>query len=333
VSATAPVIVLTGPTASGKTALALELAEALDGEIVSVDSALVYRGLDIGSAKPDASERARIPHHLIDVTGLERPYSAARFVEDALPVIRQIRERGRRPLLVGGTMLYFKALFGGIAPMPPGDAVLRAQLDRQAATLGWAAMHERLAAHDPAAAARIHPNDAQRIGRALEVFELSGRTLSELQAATRPAFAEPVVSLALLPHDRGWLHARIARRLDMMRQAGFDEEVRALHAQALSPELPALRSVGYRQALEALASGTFEHEPDGSSARWPARAVFATRQLAKRQLTWLRSRPEPVAIGCDALTLSEQRRVALDTVQAGRSVRLFSSDHPLAHAP
>jgi len=316
-----------GPTASGKTALALALAESLGGEIVSVDSAQVYRGLDIGSAKPDDDERARVPHHLIDRVEITEPYSAARFVDDALTAIRQIRSRGCRPILAGGTMLYFKALFVGLADMPAGDAAVRARLDAEAAAQGWQALHQRLARHDPLAASRIHRNDAQRIARALEVLELSGRTLSELQATTRPALDEPVVALALLPDDRAWLHRRIEARLAGMRLAGFDEEVRRLHARGCSPELPALRSVGYRQALEALAAGRFEQEADGGPPRWPSRAVAATRQLAKRQLTWLRSQGEAVAIGCDVLTLSEQCRMALDTVQSGPAIRLFPPDH------
>ena len=322
-----PLVCVLGPTASGKTGLALSLAQTLDGEIVSVDSALVYRGLDIGSAKPTLEERARVAHHLIDLVEPDDPYSAARFVADAASAIHGIRSRGRRPILVGGTMLYFKALLAGLADMPAGDARVRERLAAEGARCGWQALHARLAIVDPRAASRIHGNDAQRIVRALEVVELSGCTISELHGATRPVIDEPVVALALLPADRAWLHARIARRLETMRHAGFDREVQALHRRGLSPELPALRSVGYRQALEALRSDRFHHETGGGPPRWPERAIAATRQLAKRQLTWLRGLPTPVAIPCDTLDPPGLHRRALDVVQAGAAphTRLFDT--------
>jgi tRNA dimethylallyltransferase len=277
-------IALMGPTASGKSALALEWAQRLGGEIVSVDSALVYRGLDIGAAKPTPAERAAVPHHLIDLREPWEPYSAAEFAADARIAIDGIVARGRLPILAGGTGLYFRALLHGLAQMPGADAGVRAQLEREAAERGWAALHAELATIDPAAAARIHATDAQRIQRAMEVHRLSGRPISAWQQdAVRTRLPLRVLPLVLAPRSRVTLHARIERRLDAMLAQGFLDEVRALRALpqlAAHPaplELPALRAVGYRQAWESVDAAGFRE-----------RAIFATRQLAKRQLTWLR---------------------------------------------
>ena len=281
-------IALMGPTASGKTALALEWAERLGGEVVSVDSALVYRRLDIGSAKPSAAERARVPHHLLDLREPWQPYSAAEFAVDARHAMDDIHARGRLPILAGGTGLYFQALLMGLAPMPGADPALRALIDAEASRRGWAAMHAELSAVDPTAAARIHATDAQRIQRALEVWRLSGRAISDWQRDRPPRLPFRVLKLVLSPTDRSVLHARIARRFDLMLEAGFLDEVRALrelpglrgHPAPL--DLPAIRAVGYRQAWEYL-------EGEGDAAAFRDRGIHATRQLAKRQLTWLRS--------------------------------------------
>jgi tRNA dimethylallyltransferase len=277
-------IFLMGPTASGKTALACELSDHFPLDLVSVDSALVYRGMDIGTAKPDAATLARYPHALIDIRDPAQPYSAADFRADALPVMQQICAQGRVPLLVGGTGLYFRALQQGLSDLPEADPAVRARLSAEAEQAGWPAMHARLAQLDPLAAARIGCNDAQRLQRALEVIELTGRPLSELQrGGTATHFPWRVLKLALLPPDRGVLHERIAQRFDAMLAAGFLDEVCALRARGdLHAELPAIRAVGYRQAWEHLDGVT-------DAAEFRDRAVFATRQLAKRQITWLRS--------------------------------------------
>jgi len=291
VDARPPAIALMGPTASGKSALALEWAQRLGGEIVSVDSALVYRGLDIGAAKPDAAERAAVPHHLVDVREPWEAYSAAEFAQDARAAIAAIVARGRIPILAGGTGLYFHALLHGLSDMPGADPDVRAQIAAEAAEQGWAALHARLAAIDPAAAARIHATDAQRIQRALEVHRLTGRPISDWQAdrgdAAGARLPLRVLRLVLAPRERGELHARIERRFDAMLAQGFLDEVRRLRALpqlAAHPaplDLPALRAVGYRQAWEHLDGAT-------DAAGFRDRAIFATRQLAKRQLTWLR---------------------------------------------
>lgn len=289
------IVALAGPTASGKSAAGLLLAQALDAEIVSVDSALVYRGMDIGTAKPTPEERARVAHHLIDIRDPARAYSAAEFAADALQAASGIRARGRRVLLVGGTMLYFKALTEGLAAMPPADPDVRAELEARAAREGWPALHAQLATVDPATAARLAPNDAQRVQRALEVFRVSGRPLSQwhASASSTPAL-KPDLFLSLEPQDRAWLHARIEQRFDAMLAAGFLDEVRRLHARGdLHRELPSMRSVGYRQAWEALAG----EWPLGSVRE---RGIAATRQLAKRQLTWLRGLRDRQVIPCDA---------------------------------
>jgi tRNA dimethylallyltransferase len=274
-------VLLLGPTACGKSALAMRLAERFALEIVSVDSAQVYRGMDIGTAKPGAAERTRVPHHLLDLREPDAPYSAADFLRDATRVIGEINVRGRLPLVVGGTMLYAQALRGGLSALPTANAEVRARIEEQARALGWPALHERLAKVDPATAARLPPTDSQRIQRALEVFELTGVPLSRLQGS--PA-APPLqlLTIALLPEDRAELHRRIERRFDEMLATGFLEEVRRLMARSLDAELPALRSVGYRQAWRHLRGET-------TFAQFRAEAIAATRQLAKRQMTWLRS--------------------------------------------
>lgn len=287
---------LAGPTASGKSAIALALARRWPVEIVSVDSALVYRGLDIGSAKPSAAERAAVPHHGIDLREPHEPYSAAAFVADAARAIEDIRARGRAPLLVGGTMLYFKALVDGLDPIPGADAALRREIEAEAAARGWPALHDELARIDPPTAARLAPNDAQRIGRALEVWRASGQPLSSYHSRPRGGIALPLISLE--PASRPWLHQRIAERFDAMLAAGFLDEVRRLRATpGVHAQLPAMRAVGYRQAWEALDEGL-----DGEAllARVRERGIAATRQLAKRQLTWLRSMPARQVVPCDA---------------------------------
>jgi len=282
-------VLLLGPTASGKSALALALARTVDLEIVSIDSAQVYRGLDIGAAKPSAAERALVTHHLIDLRDPADPYSAADFLRDATAAIRDIAGRGRLPLIVGGTMMYARALRQGLADLPSADPAVRARIEREAAALGWPALHARLQAVDPVTAQRLAPADRQRISRALEVFEVSGRRLSDLQQATAPGVAG-LRTIALMPQDRAQLHARIARRFDAMLAAGFLDEVRALRARGdLNADLPALRSVGYRQAWEHLADGS-------STEQFRAAAIAATRQLARRQLTWLRAMGDAVVI-------------------------------------
>ena len=288
-------ICLAGPTASGKSALALQLADALHGDVefISVDSAQVYRGMDIGTAKPDAAERARVPHHLIDLLEPEQAYSAARFVRDATEAAAAIRARGKLPLLVGGTMLYYKALRNGLDAMPAADPALRAQLDARAAVEGWPALHAELARVDPGTAQRLAPNDAQRVQRALEVWHTTGRPLSAFHAREgQPTQAAKWPMLSLEPASRAWLHERIAMRFDAMLAAGFVDEVRALRQRpALRPEMPSTRCVGYRQAWAALDAGS----PDGLREA----GIAATRQLAKRQITWLRSMDVHTRIACD----------------------------------
>ena len=285
---------LLGPTASGKSALALELAARLPIEIVSMDSAQVYRGMDIGTAKPDAAERERVPHHLVDLVDPHESYSTGRWRSDALRAISAILERGTVPLLVGGTMLYYRALVAGIDTLPQADAQIRAELDAEAARLGWPALHSQLESVDPRSAHRISPNDSQRIQRALEVWRLTGKPLSTLQGSSKPGLPFRLKAFALVPRSREALHARIAERFDAMLRAGLVAELRALRARyRLSPGMPSMRAVGYRQAWQALDEG------------WPTaelreRGIAATRQLAKRQLTWLRSLRERHVIACDA---------------------------------
>ena len=284
-------VCLAGPTGCGKTAAALAIAEVLPVEIISVDSALVYRGMDIGTAKPTAAELAAVPHHLIDILAPTDSYSAAEFVRDARRLAAEISARGRLPLLVGGTMLYFKALFDGLSTLPQADAELRAALDAEAAERGWPAMHAELARLDPATADRLAPNDSQRIQRALEVIRLTGQPLSALHAASRDEGVDwPLFSLE--PNDRAWLHERLAQRFDAMLAQGLVDEVKALRARGdLSLALPSMRCVGYRQAWEALDANDFSDLRE--------RGLAATRQLAKRQVTWLRSMPRRRVIACD----------------------------------
>ena len=283
-------IYLMGPMPSGKTALACALARRFPCRVISVDSTLVYRGLDIGSAKPDAAILADVPHALIDIRDPAQPYSAAEFRADALDEMKRAVAARSIPLLVGGTGLYFRALQSGLSALPAADAGVRARIARDSVDLGWSALHARLMRFDPAAAGRIRPGDAQRIQRALEVIELTGRPLSQQQGGIPARFAYRLLKLALMPSDRGQLHARIATRVDAMLASGFLEEVRVLRARAnLHAELPALRAVGYRQAWQHL-DGRFDR------AEFRDRAIFATRQLAKRQITWLRSELDARAI-------------------------------------
>ena len=306
-------IALAGPTASGKTAAALEIARQLPSEIISVDSALVFRGMDIGSAKPSRAEQAEVVHHLIDIRDPLHAYSAAEFVRDARSLIRAIAARGRLPLLVGGTMLYFKALIDGIDDMPAADAAIRQMLEAEALARGWPAMHAQLAQVDPVTAARLAPNDSQRIQRALEVFRVSGRPLSEFHQSTRRQPAPRHCLISLEPEDRAALHARIATRFQAMLAAGFLDEMQALRARGdLHPDLPSMRCVGYRQAWEALDGQYPLHE-------LPERGIAATRQLAKRQITWLRSMPQRQVIACDQSDALQQVLQQVDAAMKGRN--------------
>jgi tRNA dimethylallyltransferase len=290
-------ICLAGPTASGKSAASLLIAQHVPVEIISVDSALVYRGMDIGTAKPTPAEQAQVQHHLIDILDPLQSYSAAQFVQDATRLIAEITARGKLPLLVGGTMLYFKALLQGIDAMPAANPAIRAQIDGQAAAQGWPAMHAQLALVDATAAARLSPNDSQRIQRALEVYHSTGKSLSAHHLIARAAtdnvakYVAPMISLE--PTDRAWLHARVAQRLGTMLEDGLIDEVKALRARGdLHLDLPSMRCVGYRQTWEML-DGVFP------AAELQDRCIFATRQLAKRQITWMRSMPERHVVACD----------------------------------
>jgi tRNA dimethylallyltransferase len=286
---------LAGPTASGKTATSLAMAEALAShrpvEIISVDSALVYRGMDIGTAKPGAAELAAVPHHLIDIIEPSEAYSAARFVGDAQRLIGEIQARGRLPLLVGGTMLYFKALFEGLDAMPAADRAVRAALDAQCERDGLWSLYRELQRVDPVTAARLKPGDQQRIQRALEVYRVSGQPISSFHSEKPARELPPLISLE--PADRAWLHQRIEQRFHQMLDDGLVDEVRRLEARGdLDADMPSMRCVGYRQAWEALVEDDLSELPE--------RGIAATRQLAKRQLTWLRSMPQRHVIACDA---------------------------------
>jgi tRNA dimethylallyltransferase len=308
-SAFLPIACLLGPTASGKTAAALAFAARHPVEIISVDSALVYREMDIGTAKPNAEERAVAPHHLIDIIDPASSYSAAQFRADTMRLAGEIIARGRVPLLVGGTMLYYKALTQGLNDLPSADASVRASLDEEAARNGWPALHARLASVDPVTAARLAPNDSQRIQRALEVFMLSGKAMSALLAAPRVTSEdEPYrfVPIALEPSDRAVLHARIEARFDAMLAHGFIDEVKRLRARGdLDLSMPSMRCVGYRQAWEYL-DGAYGYD------EMRDKGVFATRQLCKRQLTWLRAMPERVVIDCCDLDATEKAVAAIE---------------------
>jgi len=296
-----PAILLMGPTASGKTALALQIAQHFPVEIVSVDSAQVYRDMNVGTAKPTAAERAAVPHHLVDVISPEQSYSAAQFRSEAARLMREIAGRGRVPLLAGGTMLYFKALREGLSNLPQADVAVRAAIEAEAMEKGWPALHAELARIDAVTAARLNAGDAQRIQRALEVFRITGKPLSVLQGARVLAPAQYCfLPLALVPNDRAALHRRIERRFDAMLAAGLVEELAALRGKyALNPGLPSMRCVGYRQAWEHL-EGAYDR------AELRDRGIYATRQLAKRQLTWLRAMQEPKVFDCLAPELGVQ---------------------------
>lgn len=306
---------LAGPTAAGKTAAALAIAQEHACEIISVDSALVYRGMDIGTAKPSATELAAVPHHLVNIRDPLQAYSAAEFVAHAEALIADISARGKLPLLVGGTMLYFKALADGIDPMPAASAEVRAQIKLEAQRLGWPAMHAQLAQVDAATAARLAPADSQRIQRALEVYRLSGLPLSHFHARTNAgdSTAPGAPLIALEPQDRAWLHARIAQRFDLMLEQGLLDEVQTLRARGdLHPDLPSMRCVGYRQVWEAL-------EGVSPMAELRDKGIFATRQLAKRQITWLRSMPSRQVVACDAPDALAQVRRAVRTLMEARA--------------
>ena len=290
-------VAIMGPTASGKTAAALAIAKTRPVEIISVDSALVYREMDIGTAKPSAEELAAVPHHLIDIIDPLEAYSVMQFREDAIRLVAEISARGALPLLVGGTMMYFKGLTDSLDDLPTADQAVRAAIEEDAARVGWPAMHARLAALDPVTAERLKPNDAQRINRALEIIQLTGKPMSELLGLrAKPELPFDLVSFALEPSDRAVLHKRIAQRFDQMLgtrdDAGLVAEVARLRARGdLSPTLPSMRCVGYRQTWDYL---------DGAIKRDELRelGIIATRQLAKRQITWLRAMPERIVIDC-----------------------------------
>lgn len=311
-------VAIMGPTASGKTAAALEVARHIPCEIISVDSALVYRGMNIGTAKPSADELAAVPHHLIDIIDPAQSYSVAQFRDDAIRLVMEIVGRGRLPLLVGGTMLYFKGLTGGLDDLPQANPAIRAQLDEEAARIGWPGMHEKLAALDPETATRLKPNDAQRVQRALEIIQLSGQPMSQL-LAQRPQTKLPfdLLPIALEPSDRSVLHARIATRFDAMLQGGaLMHEVGALRARGdLHLGLPSMRCVGYRQTWEYL-------DGDYDLKTLHDKGIAATRQLAKRQLTWLRAMPERIVVDCldeNAVMIVWQHiQAALDSAQLDR---------------
>ena len=323
-------IALVGPTASGKTATAMAIAERIPLEIISIDSALVYRGMDIGTAKPSAQERKKVAHHLIDIREPTQTYNAADFINDAEQLITDIQSRGKLPLLVGGTMLYLKALQDGIDDLPKTDAVIRDAIETRAKATGWPAMHEELSKIDPATAARLAPNDAQRISRALEVWHISGKSLTawfEEGAQKRLDAHQSFVSrnkldvISLEPNDRSWLHQRIEQRFDAMLAAGFLDEMQTLRERGdLNPDLPSMRCVGYRQAWEQLDAMQLQATSSQEMlARLKETAVAATRQLAKRQLTWLRSMPERHIVACDS---------ADPTAQALTLVQRFIAEGP-----
>ena len=323
-------IALVGPTASGKTAAAMAIAQRIPLEIISIDSALVYRGMDIGTAKPSAQERKQVAHHLIDIREPTQTYNAADFVNDAEQLVADIQSRGKLPLLVGGTMLYLKALQDGIDDLPKTDAATREAIETRAKANGWPAMHEELRKIDPATASRLAPNDAQRISRALEVWHISGKSLTawfeegaqkRLDAHQSFASRNKLDVISLEPNDRSWLHQRIEQRFDAMLAAGFLDEIQTLRERGdLNPDLPSMRCVGYRQAWEQLDAMQLQATSSQEMlARLKETAVAATRQLAKRQLTWLRSMPERHIVACDS---------ADPTAQALTLVQRFIAEGP-----
>ena len=292
-------LALVGPTASGKTALALSLAQQVPLEIISMDSALVYRGMDIGTAKPSREELQAVPHHLIDILDPSQSYSAADFAKDATRLIADIRARGKLPLLVGGTMLYLKALVEGLDDLPLASPAVRADIEAQAAIEGWPALHAELAKVDAVTAQRLPPNDAQRISRALEVWRVSGQPLSSFFGATRVAGPDIAV-VSLEPEQRSWLHQRIEQRFDNMLEHGLLNEVRALRARGdLHADMPSMRCVGYRQCWDMLETLQGAHPAAADLHRLRETGIAASRQLAKRQLTWLRSMPSRHVLACD----------------------------------
>lgn len=295
-----PIIFLMGPTASGKTTVAVELVKQLPLDIISVDSAMVYRGMDIGTAKPGAEIQAHAPHRLIDICDPAESYSAGQFVVDAQREIEAIHANGRLPLLTGGTGLYFRALEQGFSPLPEADPEIRARLESEAGQVGWQAMHDRLAVLDPASAARIHPNDPQRIQRALEIHAISGKSPSEHYAAGRTrGMRQPVIKIIINPPERAKLHAAIAKRFDNMLQAGLVDEVRGLYERGdLNPSMPSMRLVGYRQVWSYLDSEVSYND-------MIYKGIVATRQLARRQLTWLRSEQNALWVNNDRPELSQ----------------------------
>jgi tRNA dimethylallyltransferase len=291
-------LVLAGPTACGKTAAALAIAKRWPIEIISVDSALVYQGMDIGTAKPTAQEQAAVPHHLIDIVSPTSSYSTAAFVQDATRLIGEINARGNKALLVGGTMLYVKALLQGIDEMPPANPAVRKVLEAQAHELGWPAMHQRLSVVDPITAQRLAPNDSQRVQRALEVFEVSGKPLSQWHTQQDDSKGLDIPLLSLEPNDRAWLHQRINQRFEAMLDLGFEAEMMTLFERGdLDASMPSMRCVGYRQAWELLE--LLGHLDGPAKPVWVERASAATRQLAKRQITWLRGMPKRQVIAAD----------------------------------
>lgn len=295
------IIAIMGPTASGKTAAALAIAREVPAEIISVDSALVYREMNIGTAKPNAEELAAAPHHLIDIIDPSESYSVAQFLNDSARLVKEIQGRGKLPILVGGTMMYYKALINGIDDLPPADPTIRAQLDADMAEIGAPGLHARLAQVDSITAARLQPNDSQRIQRALEIYQLTGQAMSSL-IAQQPRAAAPfdLLPISLEPSDRSFLHERIAKRFDIMLEQGFIEEVRQLKRRPdLNADLPSIRCVGYRQAWDYL-DGSIDYQ------EMRERGIIATRQLAKRQLTWCRSIPERLIVDCTQDKVSEQ---------------------------
>lgn len=300
-------IFLMGPTASGKTDLAIQLRQQLPVEVISVDSALIYKGMDIGTAKPSKEELALAPHRLIDILDPSESYSAMNFRDDALREMADITAQGKIPLLVGGTMLYYKALMEGLSPLPSADETIRAEIEQKAAQQGWAALHADLAKIDPVSAARINPNDSQRINRALEVFYITGKTLTELTEEKGEALPYNVLQFAIAPEDRAILHDRIEQRFHKMIEQGFQEEVEKLYARGdLNVNLPSIRCVGYRQMWEYL-QGDYNHE------EMIFRGICATRQLAKRQITWLRGWKTPVT-WLDSLQPQQAKEIVLNAV-------------------